>query len=219
MMNESALAELQMRLFVASLSSSMVYLLHQEIPEDPGSGTAVLVNLDGRTYIASALHNFDLKQTGDLAAIVKVWNETRFSFRDGGTLDFHDQLALPQRMRLDVGTEVSITTTPLIDREFDLIAVRLDPGRANLDTARPISLAQYSHTGEIRPGAQLTTVGIPLSGALPTEGGAHVAYPHTFIVPFDPNVPKPAVKSEHKSDDYLLYRYADHFKGCKRSWV
>jgi hypothetical protein len=103
MTNRPNTTELQNRLFVASLSSSMVYLLHQEVAGQPGSGAAVLVTHGGHTYIASALHNFDLHGTGDMAAIVKTWHETSFSFRDRGILEFHDRLDLPQQPRLDRG--------------------------------------------------------------------------------------------------------------------
>lgn len=211
MAEESEIATLQGQAFIDSVSHSMVYLLHYDAARRPASGTAVLVSLGGETYIASALHNFDLGKTGEVAAIIKTWTETSFSFRDAGTLQFHNRHALPNKLRLDQGTRVAITGDPLINREFDLIAVRLDPRAPIPLDSYPIDLEQRIYTGTIKAGASLTTVGMPMTGALKIEGGPSVLYPHTFSVGFDPNVPMPAVRSEYKSDNYLLYSYTNHF--------
>src|SRR5580658_7451291 len=115
MATEAEIAELQGQAFIDSISHSMVYLLHHDSAGKPASGAAVLVSLGGHTYLASALHNFDLKKTGDIEAIIRTWNETSFSLRDGGTLQFHNRLAIPGKLRLDQGAKLAITSEPLIN--------------------------------------------------------------------------------------------------------
>jgi hypothetical protein len=79
--------------------------------------------------------------------------------------------------------------------------------------ARPIDLKERQYTGDIEAGTQLITIGSPFDGALKTPRGHRVLHPHKFGVPYDPDVPKPQVKSKYKSTDYLLYSYVNHQAG------
>jgi hypothetical protein len=201
MAEESKIAKLQDRAFLDSLSQSMVYVFHLDHANNPGSGAAVLVSLNDCTYVASALHNFIVEEKSDTDSIVKIWNETNFHVREA-PLQFHGPLSVPTNLEARKGAERSL----LIDRDRDLIAVRLKPEEILPPDHHPINLKSCAYTGEVEHGAVLTTLGLPLGGAQRSESGPKLV-PYRFSATFDPEIPKPSVRSEHKSDDYLLYPY------------
>jgi hypothetical protein len=202
MAEDFEIAKLQDKAFVDNLGQSMVFLFHLDQAGKPGSGAAVLVSLGGSTYIATALHNFIVAEKEDIASIVEVWNETNFHFREV-PLRFHDPLSVPPSSAAHKGT----ARRPFIDRTFDLIAVRLKPEEIP-SHVHPIDLEHRTYVGEVEAGAVLTTLGLPLGGAQISERGrGPTLVPYKFSTRFDPEVPKPRVRSEYKSDDYLLYPY------------
>jgi hypothetical protein len=158
------------------------------------------------------IHNFD-EETGDDSLIPPNWRETRFYFRDGGSLKLHHNPSVPARPNLSVGTKLSRSRAFLTNRDFDLIALRLEPSEMIPSAARPISLEERQHRGEVKKGALLVTIGTPFDGAFKLPNGRKVIYPHKFEVPYDSDVPKPRLKSKYMKDDYLLYPYANHLKG------
>lgn len=196
------IAKLQDRAFTDNLAQSMIFLFHLDRAGRPGSGAGVIVSQGGCTYVATALHNFVVDEKDDIASIVEIWNETNFHFREV-PLRFRDPLTVPPNLAAHKGTSRSL----LIDRGFDLIAVRLKseelaPG------VQPIDLEHRAHTREVEPGAVLTTLGLPLGGAQRSErGGGPKLVPYKFSASFDPVVPKPNISSKDRSDDYLLYPY------------
>jgi hypothetical protein len=198
---------------INNLSHAMVYLLHQAPGVPTANGTAVLVRRGGYTYIASALHNFDPKRTEDPEVVMKTWDRTTFNFRDGGTLKLHHNPSLPDRPRLDPGTKLTGKRFFLRNEKFDLIALRLAPSEMIPADARPIELQESQYAGEIRTGEALITIGTPFEGAIQAPTGHRVLYPHKFEVPYDPEVPKPRIPNEYKSNNYLLYPYANHLEG------
>ena len=72
-----ALNTAQLHAIVESFSHSVVFLLNPS-PEDPYTGTAVLVRYRSQCYLVSALHNFD--KDGKIDRIVSAWTQTRFKF-------------------------------------------------------------------------------------------------------------------------------------------
>jgi hypothetical protein len=79
--------------------------------------------------------------------------------------------------------------------------------------ARPIVLEERQYTGDIKKGAPLVTIGTPFDGALKLPNGQRALHPHKFEVPYDPDVPKPQIKSKYLTSDYLLYPYAHRREG------
>jgi hypothetical protein len=196
MAEDFEIAKLQDKAFIDNLRQSMVFLFHLDQAGKPGSGAAVLVSQGGRTYIASALHNFVVEERDDIASIVEIWNETNFHVREA-PLRFHAPLTVPPTLAAHKGAARSL----LIDRGFDLVAVRLNPEQVLPPGVHPIDLEHRSYIREVEPGAVLTTLGLPIGGAQKSEGGPKLI-PYKFSARFDPEVSKPNV-----SDDYLLYTY------------
>jgi hypothetical protein len=197
----------QGRAFVDSVSHSMVYLLHQELGGPPSSGAAVLLRFKGRTFIVSALHNFDF-QGRNRAALTRTWNETQFKFRDEGTLAFHSGRELPARYNVQHGARLATDRHMLTNTDHDLIAVRLEEGEVVSEHVYPIELENSAHTGEIHEGAPLITLGMPFSGAMRLPDGRNVLYPHTFEVPYDPALASTiSLPARLNREDYIFYKY------------
>lgn len=202
MAEDFEIAKLQDRAFIDNLSQSMIFLFHLDQAGKPGSGAGVLVSQGRCTYVATALHNFVVDEKDDIASIVQIWNETKFHFR-GVPLMFRDPLTVPPNLASRKGTARSL----LIDRGFDLIAVRLKPEELS-PGVHPIDLEHRAYIREVEPGAILTTLGLPLGGAQRSESGAGPKLvPYKFSARFDPEVPKPNISKKNRSDDYLLYPY------------
>ncbi len=202
-MDNFKIEQLQDQAFTDNLHRSMVFLFHLDQADQPGSGAAVLVSHGGRTYIASALHNFVVEQKRDISSIVEIWNETTFHVREV-PLRFHAPLAVPPNLAAHKGT----AQTLLIEPDFDLIAVRLLPEQVLPPGVHPIDLEHRSYIREVEAGAVLTTLGLPLGGAQISERGrGPTLVPYKFSARFDPEVPKPNISSKDRSDNYLLYPY------------
>jgi hypothetical protein len=196
-MSNSEIDKLQAQASIDNLGQSMIFLLHLDYADRPGTGAAVLVSRGGCTYIASALHNFVVDEKDDTDSIVKIWNETEFHVREV-SLRFHAPLTVPSPLAARKGTARSL----LIDRKFDLVAVRLQPEDVLPSGAHPVDLDHRSYTRDVEPGANLITLGLPIGGVRKSEDG-HKLVPYKFSAHFDPNVSKPNVSE----DDYLLYPY------------
>jgi hypothetical protein len=127
--SESSTAGAMMyKAFIDRISHSMVYLLHDSPAAGATCGTAFLASLNGSTYIVSALYNFT-HQGKTKTDIFRTWNETRFKFRDRGTLRFREDGEIPAGdFVLVPGVRVSARTLVLINKVHDIIAVRLEPG-------------------------------------------------------------------------------------------
>lgn len=215
MAEEYEINKQQGRAFVDNVSHSMVYLLHQEPGAPPGSGAAVLVGFKGRTYIVSALHNFDF-QGPNPEALTRTWNETSFKFRDDGTLVFHNGRELPAQYNLQHGARLASGRQMLTNPTHDLIAVRLEPGEVVSEQVYPIELESCAHTGGIQEGAPLVTLGMPFSGAMTLPDGRNVLYPHTFEVPYDPKIASTiSLPARLDRDDYIFYKYENVEQGVE----
>jgi hypothetical protein len=215
MAEEYEINKQQGRAFVDSVSHSMVYLLHQEPGASPGSGAAVLLRFKERTYIVSALHNFDF-QGRDSAALIRTWNETQFKFRDEGTLAFHSGRELPARYNLKHGARLAKDRHMVTNPDHDLIAVPLEPGEAISEHVYPIELESCAHTGEIQDGAPLITLGMPFGGAMRLPDGRNVLYPHTFEVPYDPGIASTiSLPARLNREDYIFYKYENIEQGVE----
>jgi hypothetical protein len=209
----SKIGEHQYKAFIDRISHSMVFTLHHAPGCNPSVGTGVLVHVGERVYIVSALHNFTVAGDGS-PEIIQTWNETRFKFRDGGVLNFREHLNLPEEeLLLRPGVQLSTGRPPLIDRRFDLIAVRLEPREVISNDVYSIDAKERIYSGEIKAGASLITVGMPYAGGVKLSDGTTVFYPHTDHVRHDPHIDASNMPHSYAPEDHLLYKYSNHLDG------
>jgi hypothetical protein len=156
--SQRALNTAQLHAIVENFSHSVVFLLNPS-PDNPYTGTAVLVRYRSHCYLVSALHNVD--KDGNIDRIVSALTRTRFKFRDEGLLQFHEgddrTLHIPT-----IGIELPLDSPPLVDTAHDLIAVRVNEA-AFPSYVYPTNLDTHLFTDEIPDGTSLVTVALYLN--------------------------------------------------------
>jgi hypothetical protein len=199
------IGETQLQAIVENLSRSVVFVLNPS-PEDPYTGTAVLVRFRSQRYLVSALHNFDKYKSGNIDTVVSAWTRTRFQFRDEGPLNFVDgrEHVVPA---LSKGIELPLDTKPLIDRKFDLVAVRVTDRAVMSDPVSSVDLDKSAFSDIITDGATLITVGMPSANAIKLPKNSKVFNSYTFWSSYKADATLPS-HYRFEAEDQFLYSYS-----------
>jgi hypothetical protein len=208
---------MMIRLFIDRISHSIVFLLHDASRFGPSVGTGFIVSFGGCIYIVSARHNFTF-QGENTSDIVRTWHETKFKFRDRGTLQFHENRDIPEENFVLVsGKKFSTHTLVLISKKHDLIAVRLEPDEVVADQVCPFELRDGAYSGDIKVGASLITVGMPFAGRIKLRSGPTVFSPHFDHVRYDPDISPAGLPHLYRAEDHILYHYSNEQDGISPS--
>jgi len=154
----------------------------------PSPGTGFLAQFRGKRYFITALHNFFYDEVDkDRDRVMRLWEATRFLFRDESTLQsVESQNQAAARAKSEYGTTLPLPLFDglLIDAKHDLIAVRMDRAKNEIAHTVSIDLETEGFTRELTTGLSLLMFGAPLSGQVDVPGAGPTLIPYLDHVRF-----------------------------------
>src|SRR5450631_3372437 len=194
----------QQEAFLEKISYSIVYPSTVHPDGSDYVGTGVVIKYSEAVFVVSALHNF-CSEGSTVDDIIKTWNSAPFRLRDDESLKFHDRREPPiNSLAPREGILLPLKSSPLIDREHDLIVGEVEGKRLPKHIVHLLDLTQNAHTGELKQGTPLTTVGMPRWGGVKIPGGPRVLHPYTNAVLYDPQLQLPLPSAQDPADYFFM---------------
>lgn len=182
------------------------------LPTDgsPSPATGLLVQVKGKQYFVTALHNF-FHDYGKMEQVVKSWEETRFMFRDprfGRTESMNEAARL---VRPQLGTMLPLYLSDdglLFDEKHDLLAVRVDGSLEAFAHAEFLDIEEQSFTKDLESGVSLLMVGVTLSSVVDAPDFGPTLIPQMDHVRFDADTDTSGTTHEWYSAEYFFMRFS-----------